>query len=214
MCSSSQSARSAASGVEPEGDNPTAFVSALDTFFESGSMDGTTTSLWSAMLDGSSPVSHVLVIGYDDYEEMQMVDDRVQPSKAWDDFQEARAGTSDVLALSMGVQQIADGDGWHNHGAAMVFNMTVSDPARYAAAFSRLVESSENPGSVRLIQMRAGGEGATHIAAITAEDFASLNNYIDELFASREYARFSDEVRSIRRINGTAIYRRIKTWDN
>jgi len=194
--------------------NPRAFVSALDAFRDSGAMDGSTTSLWAAMFGGSSPVSHVIVIGYDGYEEMQSIDERVQPSKEWDDYQEARAGTSDVLALSMGVQQIVDGDGWHNHGAAMVFNMTVSDPARYAQAFTRLIESSENPGSVRLIQMRAGGEGASHIAAITAPDFATLNNYMDELFASREYTHFADEVRSIRRIIDTSIYRRVRTWDN
>lgn len=194
--------------------NPSAFISALDDFRESGAMNGTTTSLWAATFDGSSPVSHVIVIGYDDYEELQTTDRRVQSSQAWDDYQDARAGTSDVLALSMGVQQLASGEGWHNHGAAMVFNMTVSDPGRYATAFNRLIESAENPGSVRLIQMRAGGEGATHIAAITAPDFATLNNYIDELFATREYSRFIDEVRGIRRINGTAIYRRVRTWDN
>lgn len=194
--------------------NPKALMSALDTFHESKVMEGSTRSLWAAQFDGSSPVSHVLVIGYEDYAELQMMDERVQPSQAWDDYLEASADTSDVMAVSLGVQQLVDGDGWHNHGAAMVFNMTVSDAGRYATAFNRLIGSAENPGSVRLIQMRAGGEGASHIAAITAPDFTTLNTYIDELFASRDYARFIDEVSDIRRINNTAIYRRVRTWDN
>ena len=194
--------------------NPSAFVAALDTFRGSGIMDGSTTSLWGAMFDGSSPTSHVLVIGYDDYAELQAMDDKVRPSRPWIDYQNAVEGTSDVVALSMGVQRLARGSNWHNHGAAMVFNMTVRDAAAYGPAFTELVESMENPGSVRLIEMRAGGEGATHLAVITAPDFASLNEYADELFASRAYANFARKVGDIRRINTTSIYRRIKTWAN
>ena len=192
--------------------NPRAFVMALDNFRESGVMDGTSTSLWAATFDGSNPTSHVLAISYDDYAEMQSVDDRVQASREWSDYLSAIRGTNDVTALGMGVQRMARGSGWHEHGSAMVFNMTVRDAATYAGEFSRLIDSSDNPGSVRLIEIRAGGEGATHLAVVTAPDFVTLNTYMDELFSSDAYTEFASNVADIRRINTTSIYRRLMSW--
>jgi hypothetical protein len=195
-------------------DNPRAFVMALDKFRESGVMDGTTASLWVATFDGTSPSTHVFAISYDDYAEMQRIDERVRPSREWSDYLDAVDGASEVTALSMGVQRLASGSDWHNHGAGIVFNMTVRDSATYAEEFSKLVNSMDNPGSVRLIEIRAGGQGATHFAMITAPDFTTLNNYVDELFSSNAYRDFSREVGDIRRINTTSIYRRVMTWDN
>ena len=192
--------------------NPAAFVSAFDRFRSSGIMKGSTASLWANAFDGSNPATHVIVIGYDDYEALQDTDDAVRPSREWADYLAAIEGTNEVTALSMGVERLADGRGWHDHDAAMVFVMTVSDAGTYGAAFAELIDSTDNPGSVRLIEMRAGGEGATHLAAITAPDFATLNEYIDELFASDAYADFAAKVGAIRRINTTSIYRRLQTW--
>lgn len=194
--------------------NPDGFVLAMDRLQASDEMRGGRASLWGATFDGSSPTSHVLAIEYDDYADLQATDERVRPSTAWDDFLDASRGTNDVVALSLGVQRIARGSSWYNHGAAMVFNMTVRDPATYANAFTELVDSMDNPGSIRLIEMRAGGEGTTHLAIITAPDFVALNEYVDELFASRAYRDFVEEVMDIRRINTTSIYRRVKTWEN
>ena len=210
------SANVSAQGVERyvsfDVNNPAGFVSAFDTFRSSDVMTGNTMSLWAATFDGSNPATHVIVVGYDDYEALQETDAAVGPSLAWANFQAALDGTSEVTALSMGVQVLADGRGWHDHGAAMVFAMSVRDAATYGAAFADLIDASDNPGSVRLMQMRAGGQGTTHLAAITAPDFATLNEYIDELFASDAYAEFVGKVGDIRRINTTSIYRRVKTW--
>ena len=194
--------------------NPRAFVTALDKFRESGVMDGTTASLWSATFDGSSPTSHVLAISYDDYAEMQKIDERVRPSREWSEYLDAIEGTNDVTAISMGVQRIARGSGWHKHGAGMLFNMTVRNAAIYAAEFTKLVDATDNPGSIRLIEIRAGGEGATHFALITAPDFTTLNNYVDELFSSDAYKAFARNVGEIRRINTTSIYRRVMAWED
>ena len=193
--------------------NPGAFVLALNDFREGGMMDGTATSLWAATFDGSNPTSHVLVISYDDYAEMQEVDERVQSSREWTDYLNSIRGTNDVVSIGMGIQRITRGDGWHDHGSAMVFNMTVSDPATYAAEFTKLIDSADNPGSVRLMEIRAGGDGATHLAVITAPDFVTLNTYMDELLTSDAYSEFAGNVSGMRRINGTAIYRRLMSWD-
>jgi len=192
--------------------NPNAFVMAFEDFRGTGIMDGTEASLWAATFNGSDPTSHVLAISYDDYAELQRIDDRVRPSREWVDYLNAIDGTNELTALGMGIERYANGSGWHNHGAAMVFNMTVRDPGTYAPAFVELVESMENPGSTRLIEIRAGGEGATHLALITAPDFVTLNTFMDELFASDAYARFARKVGDIRTINTTSIYRRVMTW--
>ena len=193
--------------------NPAAFVGAFDRFRNSGVMKGSTASLWANTFDGTNPATHVIVIGYDDYEALQETDDAVRPSREWADYLNAIDGTNELTALSMGVQRYASGDDWHNHGAAMVFSMVVRDAGTYAPAFAELVESTNNPGSVRLTEMRAGREGVTHIAIITAPDFASLNEYMDELFMSDAYAEFVAKVSDIRRIATTSIYRRLQTWD-
>jgi hypothetical protein len=194
--------------------NPRAFVAAFDNFRKSGIMDGTTASLWAATFDGSSPTTHVIAISYDDYAEMQNVDDRVSQSREWSNYLDAIEGTSDVTAISMGVQRLVSGSDWHNHGAGMVFNMTISNAASYATEFAKLLDSMDNPGSTRLIEIRAGGEGATHLAMITAPDFATLNNYVDELFSSDTYREFAAKVGGIRRINTTSIYRRLMSWED
>ena len=89
-------------------DNPAAFVSAFDTFRSSDVMTGNTMSLWAATFDGSNPATHVIVVGYEDYEALQETDAAVGPSLAWANFQAALDGTSEVTALSMGVQVLAD----------------------------------------------------------------------------------------------------------
>ncbi len=54
----------------------------------------------------------------------------------------------------MAVERLRDGSGWRKHGALAAFIMTVTDPATYTAAFAELIDSSENPGSVRLMELR------------------------------------------------------------
>lgn len=92
------------------------------------------------------------------------------------------------------------------------FIMTVKDPAAYATAFTDLIGSMDNPGSVRLMEMRFGGEGITHVALITAQDFVALNNYLDELQSSDAYREFSGKVSDNRMIRTVTLYRRIKSW--
>ena len=90
--------------------------------------------------------------------------------------------------------------------------MTVKDPAAYAAAFTDLIDAMDNPGSVRLMEIRAGGMGATHLAIITGDGMAAVNNYLDRLLASDAYRDFAGKVGEIRRINTVSMYRRVRTY--
>ena len=70
------------------------------------------------------------------------------------------------------------------------------------------------PGETRLQEKRAGigPRGFTHLVVITAPSFVALNEYLDTLHASDDYAAFAKEVASISSLEGTAFYKRVKTW--
>jgi hypothetical protein len=166
------------------------------------------------VFNGSSQSNRTLVIEHDSFEEMAAREQSVGASAEWLSFQHAVEGTSDTTSGRMAVQRIVDGSGWRNHGALVVFSMTVSDPAKYAEAFSELIDSMDNPGSVRLMEMRFGGEGTTHAALISAPDTTIANQYLDELQGSDAYRRFIRKVGDIREINNVSLMRRIKSWGN
>ena len=86
------------------------------------------------------------------------------------------------------------------------------DPAAYAAAFAEMIKAVENPGSIRLMQMRYGGGETTHVALFSAPDVAAANKYVDDLQGNEAFEKFSANVANIRRVNNISMLRRIKTW--
>lgn len=193
-------------------EHPAAFVSALDTMLESDDLAGNKVSLWASVFDGTSPTTHVVVAEYDDYESYERRTARRLDSGDWARFLLAIDDASEVTNSALHIQRIADGSGWRNHDFAAVFIMTVKDPAAYAAAFTDLIDAMDNPGSVRLMEIRAGGMGATHLAIITGDGMAAVNNYLDRLLASDAYRDFAGKVGEIRRINTVSMYRRVRTY--
>jgi hypothetical protein len=192
--------------------NSRAQLAAMDRLFASDVMSGQKATLWASEFDGSAPNNHTLVVQHDSYEDLQSRGARVFSSAEWMAFQQAADGTSEVTNNLMAVERLRDGSGWANHGALVVFTMTISDPAAYTDAFTDLIDSSQNPGSVRLMELRFGGEGATHAALISATDFVAANKYLDELLSSSAYRSFSRKVGDIRDIKTVSYYRRIKSW--
>ena len=192
--------------------NSRAHIAAMDRLFSSGVMQGQKATLWVAEFDGSSPGNRTLVIEHDDYADFQSRGERVGGSRDWLDFQQAVEGTSKVTSSRLAVQRAIIGSGWENHGALVAFSMSVSDPSTYLAAFNELIRSSENPGSARLMEMRFGGEGVTHVALISAADFTTMNEYLDDLLTSDAYRRFIGKVGDIRKIRTVSYLRRLKSW--
>jgi hypothetical protein len=94
------------------------------------------------------------------------------------------------------------------------FVMTISDPDAYTAAFREFVASSDNPGSTRLMELRFGGLGATHVVLISAPGSAALNEYLDELLSSDEYRVFAGKVNGIRTINNVEMLTRVRSYGN
>ena len=189
-----------------------ALVSALDTLFQADAMKGNQATLWTAVFAGTRPSTHVVTATFDSYQAMDEAGTRRVNSDAWRQYMKATNGIAERRASLLLSQVGSWGDGGSQHAAGAAFNMSVSDPARYAAAFDKMVKSYGAKGMMRLMAVRAGGEGVTHIILVTAPTMAELNTYLDGLFASDAYKTFAGEVGDIRKIHTVNMYQRVKTW--
>lgn len=191
--------------------NPGAFMAAVNRYYESGGAQGNVT-IWAMEFSGESEVSHLAIGNFDDYADYEKVTADRRAGTAWGAFVGSIASVIDVKSRLMAIERYRQGDGWETHGAMAAFVMTVSDPAKYAEAFTKLVESADNPGSVRLMELRFGGQGATHAALISAASITELNEYLDELLSSDAYRRFSRDVSDIRTIQNVEMLRRVASF--
>lgn len=192
--------------------NPGAFLAALDNYYESDVSRDENVALWSVTFSGESEISHLAIgnfEGYDDYE--KITSDR-NSSPAWRAFVGSLGGVLDVKSRLMAVERFREGSGWRDHGAMAAFVMTITDPETYAAAFAEFVNSTDNPGSVRLMELRFGGQGATHAVLISAAGSAALNEYLDELLSSDAYREFVGKVGDIRTMNNVEMLSRVRTY--
>lgn len=192
--------------------NPGAFLAALDKYYASSESQGRKVALWSVSFRGDSDVSHLAIANYDSYDDYENVTDSMSSSQAWGQFVGSLGGVLDVKSRLMAIERFRQGDGWRDHGAIAAFVMTITDPGAYATAFSEFVDATDNPGSVRLMELRFGGEGATHAVVISAENSAILNEYLDEIFSGAAYRTFIGKVGAIRTIHNIELLRRVASF--
>ncbi|MEM7502385.1 MAG: hypothetical protein AAF417_10095 [Pseudomonadota bacterium] len=194
--------------------NPGGFVGALDGLFESGAMSGYSVSLWENAFDGSNPSTHTIVARFDDYDAHDSLTAQRLQHPGWARFGLAVRDMSTIVTSGFLIERLADGRVEDDHRAGAAFIASVSDPAAYAAALSRLIDSTDNPGSVRLMESRFGGQGATHAVVISADSMAALNEYLDELLTSDTYREFASDVAGLRTLRTVNGYRLIKRWSD
>ena len=192
--------------------SPGAFVASMDRLFESDAMDGYELSLWANSFDGTNPATHTIVARFEDYDAHDRLTAQRVEHPAWAQFGLAVRDLSTVKSTAMVVERLAEGRMEPDHHAAVAFSVSVSDPAAYAAALSRMLDAADNPGSTRLVEIRFGGQGATHAVVTSAPSLAILNEWTDELFASDAYRRFAADVASIREVRTVSNYRLVKRW--
>ena len=192
--------------------NPAAFVGAFDELFQSDAVKGPRVTLWASEFDGSSPSTHVVTVDFDSFQAMEEGNVRRRSSDAWHRYLKAIDGISDLTGSMLLIQRGSWGESNQQHGAGAAFSMAVRDPVRYAAAFEKMVKAYGAKGAMRLMEVRAGGEGVTHLILVTAPTLAELNTYFDGLFASDAYRTFAGEVGGIRELRTVSMYRREKTW--
>ncbi len=193
--------------------NPGAFTAALDQMLASNDIIGNKVVLWAKEFGGVDKVSHVIVTEYDSYAAYEKATSARLSSPAWPQYLLSSMDTSEYMGSVLVGQQTVDGSGWRNHGALAAYIIQVKEPATYTAEFKRMINAMDNPGSVRLMQFRAGGQGATHVVLVSAESFTALNEFLDTLYVSDAFASFNAAVKDIRTIINVEMYSRLKTWE-
>jgi hypothetical protein len=154
--------------------------------------------------------SHRVIAAHADYQSVEAFNARIGQTPEAQQALGAIESLSDCVGPGLAIQRGVWGNQEAQVSFFMVFNIAASDGAAYAAAFQQLVERRSDgvPGPIYLFENRAGMSGVSHIVVIGAPSMASLNTYLDSLFASQDFARFSDAVRDIRTIVSSHQVRR------
>lgn len=196
--------------------NPGAVVAGIDEFFASDDSQGYEVILVETMFAGDSPVTHFIVAEYDDYAAYEALTNKRADSLAWHRVVQSVLAAATPVAEGMGIMVADYGEGWPEQDYVVVIDLSVTDAQRYLKAFEKLLKtdaSQKAPGITRLMALRgAGATEASHYVVMSGPTFAALNDYLDMLFSSDDYADFVDDVADIRSIVGTSIYKKVKAW--
>lgn len=183
---------------------------AMDDLFSDAALKGARATLYAAdfgVRDGSLKI----VADFDSYEERDERDNKRLASLGWARFQLAMQDAEFVAADMVGV--VADhGEPRHTAGYLLVYLVQVQDPAVYAAALAEMNDALGNPGVLRLVAMRSGSRAVTHAVLIGGDDFASVNEYMDKLYASDAFRTFASKVGDIRSVVHIESYRKVGAW--
>jgi hypothetical protein len=193
-----------------EGVSSSEAKAAMDDLFSDAAMKGSSVTLYEADF-GVRDGSHKIVVDFESYEKRDERDSKRRASHGWARFQLAMQDADFVAADMVGV--VADhGKPRHTADYLLVYLVQVQDPAVYAAALAEMNGALENPGVLRLVAMRSGSRAVTHAVLIGGDDFASVNQYIDKLYASEAFASFASKVGDIRSVVHIESYRKVGAW--
>lgn len=183
---------------------------AMDDLFSDAAMKGSNVTVYSADF-GVQDGSHKIVVDFDNYAERDERDDKRRASHGWSRWQLAMEDAEFVAADMAGV--VADyGKPRHTADYLLVYLVNVQDPAVYAAALEEMNDALGNPGVLRLVAIRSGSRAATHAVLIGGDDFASVFEYMDKLYASDAFRTFASKVSDIRSVVHIESYRRVGAW--
>lgn len=183
---------------------------AMEDLFSDAAMKDSGVTLYAADF-GVRDGSHKIVADFDNYAEREERDAKRRASHGWSRWQLAMQDAEFVAAEMVGI--VADyGKPRHTAEYLLVYLVNVQDPAVYAAALEEMNDARGNPGVLRLAAMRSGSRAVTHAVLIGGDDFASVNEYMDGLFASDAYGSFASKVSDIRSVVHVESYRKVGAW--
>ena len=196
--------------------NPPAVVAAMDKFTASRTGQGGSANifLYQSMASGESPATHTVLVVHPSPEEMAANLARNLGSSDWATFQSEVGQVSQIIASGMG-EMLAFGGDQNNvtspNRVGMFYQMSVSDPAAYASAFTDLSAMNSDTGwSVLSSSIADGTNPATHIVVNWANSIDELLNNQPQDYAGWE--SFSQRVSNIRKIESTSIWAQIASW--
>ena len=167
--------------------------------------------------NGESLATHQILVVYPSSEEMDANILRNATSPDWAEFladmQEVATveaeGVGQILAMGGDVDSpVATAPGRTN----MYFQMSVSDPAAYASAWSDFTSANAGTGVVSYLSSVAafGSNPTTHVVSNV---YSSVGEAVSNLPQNYEgWEAFSQRVKSIRTIEGRAINTLVTSW--
>jgi hypothetical protein len=199
-----------------EVEQPGQFVGMIDNVYST--MSGgyrPTVTLNQNTFNGPNRQTHMVVLEHPDYERMQSWAERVANTPAAQLIFARNGDNQDCYTQGIVIERASWGSSDTEWGYAALFPVTTSDSDTYAELLGDIADSPTGeaaPGEIILYESRAGS-AVTHFVFISAPDFASLNNYLDTLFQSEDYADFNEEAAEIRSIGVRTQTRRVRTWE-
>ena len=213
---SNLAAAQVSSVYECEVESEAAFIDGLNRFYETMAGGFRPVILLDDIVwNGSDESTHRLIFAYADYEEYEVFQGRLadtpEATLVIESTSEIAECNNERLSLERGF--------WGRQGSDLTFIGLVpiftSAPAQYAEAFADLANSeigSSAPGGVGIFESRAGGDGVSFFVTYSAPSMSALNEWVDALTQSDDFADFVEEVGEIRSLGSTAQLRRIRTW--
>ncbi len=197
--------------IECTVEDPASFIAAATRFLDS--MSGgvrPTFALDETLWNGESDATHAVILEYPDHQSLEAWFDRIgENPAAWMQLMNSISASATCPSEGLAVQRGAWGDTEADWSYYAVYPLNVTDVGLYMDAFEELAEeiADDLPGSLYIFENRAGLAGVTHFAVFFSPSLAALNEYLDTLQESDDFADFLDVVGSIRTV-GTATQRR------
>ena len=186
--------------------NPAAVVESLQTFMASDcakEMPARVT-LFEPHFNGDNAATHILTFNYQNGKGMDAVRQTFQTCAAAQQFLADGVGvvTQEYQILST---PIYAGGSAPEANVYMLWQMKVSDEAKYATAYKKMMEAQTEDGlasgSFGVNRIMSGGvDGMTHFAYIFGSSMAEMTEALSVSQASENFKTFAQEVESIREI--------------
>ena len=192
------------------------FESTIDSAY--GALSGgyrPTMTLIQTTFNGSNPNTHTILFEHANYAGVQNWAQRVASTPAAQLILQRTGANRECNTQGIAVQRAAWGDQDADWGYVAVFPVTTSDAGTYAALLDELFTSETGqafPGATMLYEARAGAAN-THFIVAQAPDFVALNDFLDTLFQSDDYADFAEEASQIRSLGLRTQSRHVRTWE-
>ena len=193
--------------------DPAAFAAAMGKYWSSptGEQNPGVAILRQVVAGGESPISHIVSVVYPSYEAMDAAFAINAQSEDAATFQREVSGAVEVVTSSMfestGLGSMKNQIGFGPGTASLYVFASVSDPAKYASAFQKMMGSTDiGETDTMLFAMPAGGVGdTTHVVSVTGKSVGAVMAQMNANRADKDFQKFIKEVGGIRTIEQNIV---------
>ena len=199
--------------------NPAALVAAIDEYAASptGQKNTARVTLFQIISNGANPATHAISVSYASAEDMDKSRALNFGSKDLAKMQASMAGVMTPVTESMyratGITAGSPEAITSEYPVSRFILMDVKDPAKYVAAWSKMMASRDSnlPSNISQI-MAAGTANSSHVVGIYANNMAEMMAGIDANQGNPDWTEFLASVDEIRTIEEDSIVVRLKSW--